>query len=133
MEYVRTQLLPERGEWRDTNLVSVLHTKRENQRLAGAMAEQLSGPGWPEMTVPLNARCIPRRWKRLKLVAMGRTPEGDEILIPETAIPPGCIWQDGWWVEAQERAAVCAPMQRISKETATQKEAPWRPEEEVPF
>ena len=102
VDYVRTQLFPGNGEWRDTNQVAVLNTKRENQRLARDLADQLSGPGWPETLVPLNARCIPRRWKRLKLVVVGRTPKGDEVVIPETAIPAGGIWENGRWLDGQE-------------------------------
>lgn len=81
--FVATELLPENGEWRDTGYIPKRLAKSDVQAFGRQVAATLSSPGWPEKAVPLNRRFIPRRWKRAKLVVVGRTPNGDEIVIPD--------------------------------------------------
>jgi hypothetical protein len=81
-----TELDAQPGEWIDTGRYSRKLTKEEVQRLAREVQEKLSGPGWPDVNVPLREDMIPRRWKHAKLRVVGETPLGYKIVTTESGI-----------------------------------------------
>jgi hypothetical protein len=81
-----TELDAQPGEWRDTGRYSRRLTKEEVKRLAQEVQAKLSGPGWPDVQVPLREDMIPRRWKHAKLRVVGETPLGYKTVLPDVGI-----------------------------------------------
>lgn len=100
--YVHPKMLPGPGHWTEEKGIPRLLSREENNRRAREVSETLSGPGWPEKTVPLNERYIPRRWNRKTLVCVDKTPLGDCVVIPTEDIPPGKVWRDGQWQDVED-------------------------------
>jgi hypothetical protein len=81
--YVLPELDAQPGEWRDTARLSRQLTRRELSELSGIVVASLSGPGWPELQVPLRRDMIPRRWKHADLRVVGTTPLGYDTVLPD--------------------------------------------------
>jgi hypothetical protein len=80
--YALAELDAQPGEWVDTGRKSRKLTKEEVQRMAREVQATLSGPGWPDVQVPLRRDMIPRRWKNVPLKVVGHTPLGHDIVFP---------------------------------------------------
>jgi hypothetical protein len=81
-----TELDAQPGEWIDTGRYSRKLSKDEVHRLAQEVQAKLSGPGWPDVNVPLREDMIPRRWKHAKLRVEGETPLGYKTVLPDGGI-----------------------------------------------
>ena len=87
-DYVETRVEPMGAQWIDSGQVSQRLRKEHVHTLVMEIAAKLSGPGWPDVQVPLRRDMIPRRWKNAILRVTGTTPLGFDIVLPAGVAEP---------------------------------------------
>lgn len=84
--YVLTSLEPINAQWIDTGKIPKRLGKERVKELVAGIVSKLSGPGWPDVQVPLRSDFIPRRWKHIATRVVGTTPLGYDVVFPADGI-----------------------------------------------